>query len=97
MGNKSYFYYITNQKSMNTEKTIDFSSLTERDLEIIYCALEYKVRGTEKFLHETLEPSKGEYPELFKSYARELAEERSTCSTFHKLLMEVKTELYYTN
>jgi hypothetical protein len=82
---------------MNTEKTIDFSSLTERDLEIIYNALEYKVHGTEKFLHETLEPCKGEYPGLFQSYTRELAEQRATCSTFHKLLMEVKTELYYTN
>jgi hypothetical protein len=68
----------------------NFSSLTKKDLDIIYTALTYKIRGTEKFIYETLDLNRDKFPELTEMYKKELEEERATLSAFHKMRVEMK-------
>ena len=67
-----------------------FESLTNDDLYGILVALQCRMRDTEKFIEDKLEPNKKDCPSVYKSYV-EMFEEES--NLYHKFKAIVYDEI----
>ena len=65
-----------------------FSTLSQDDLYTIIDALQAKVRSTEAFIHNHIEPVKDKYPSLFESYSKQLDDESTTLHKFKAIVYD---------
>ena len=83
------FTLLPNQNSMTTSNlSAAFATLTQDDLYTIIDALQAKVRSTEAFIHNQIEPVKDKYPTLLKAYAKELDRESTTLHKFKAIVYD---------
>lgn len=84
-----YFYPVTKSNNMTfTSDFAAFSTLSQDDLYTIIDALQAKVRSTEAFIHNHIEPVKDKYPSLFESYSKQLDDESTTLHKFKAIVYD---------
>ena len=65
-----------------------FDSLTHDDLYTIIDALQARVRSTEAFIHNQIDPIKDKYPTLLKAYSKQLDDESTTLHRFKAIVYD---------
>jgi hypothetical protein len=89
LARKGYFYPVTKSTNMTfTSDLAAFSALTQDDLYTIIDALQAKVRSTEAFIHNQIDPVKDQYPTLFKAYSKQLDNESATLHRFKAIIYD---------